>query len=86
MLQSRRINITEPISQNKKVAHVLGTLATSIASLILFYPESPILVALITMAYAAGIPSIKTDLAIKKDKNMINELVELDSEIEFLEE
>lgn len=86
MLQNRRINITKPVSQNEKVAHVLGTLATSIASLILFYPESPLLVVLITMAYAAGIPSIKTDLAIKEDKNIVNELVDLDSEIEFLEE
>lgn len=86
MLQSRRINITEPISQNEKVAHVLGTLATSIVSLMLFYPESPLLVAILTMAYAAGVPSIEMDLAIKKDKNIVNELVELDSEIEFLEE
>lgn len=86
MLESRRINITEPISQNEKVAHVLGTLGTSIASLMLFYPESPLLVALITMAYSIGIPSIKTDIAIKKDRDVVNELVDLDSEIEFLEE
>ena len=37
MLKSRRINITEPISQNEKVEHVLGLLGTSIASLMLFY-------------------------------------------------
>ena len=86
MLQSRRININEPISQNEKVAHVLGTLATSVTALMLFYPESPLLVALITMAYSIGIPSIKADIAIKKDKNTVNELVDLDSEIEFLEE
>lgn len=86
MLQSRREDITEPLSPNEKVAHVLGTLATSIASLMLFYPESPILVALITMVYAAGVPSIKTDLMMKKDKDIVNELVELDGKIEFLEE
>lgn len=86
MLQSRREDITEPLSPNEKVAHVLGTLTTSIASLMLFYPESPVLVALITMAYAAGIPSIRTDLMMRKDKDIVNELVELDGEIEFLEE
>lgn len=86
MLQSRREDINRPMSSKEKVAHVLGTLSTSIASLILFYPESPLLVALITMAYAAGIPSIKTDLAIKEDENIVNDLVELDNEIEFLEE
>lgn len=86
MLQSRRKDITEPISQNEKVAHVLGTLATSIVSLMLFYPESPLLVALITMAYSVGVPSIKMDLEMKKDKDIVNELVDLDSEIEFLEE
>ncbi len=86
MLQSRREDINRPMSPNEKVVHVLGTLVTSIASLMFFYPESPVLVALITMAYAAGVPSIKTDLMIKKDKYIVNELVELDGEIEFLEE
>ena len=86
MLQSRREDINRPMSPNEKVAYILGILATSITSLMLFYPESPVLVALITMAYAAGVPSIKTDLMIKKDKDIVNELVELDGEIEFLEE
>lgn len=86
MLQSRREDINRPMLPNEKVAYILGILATSIASLMLFYPESPVLVALITMAYAAGVPSIKTDLMIKKDKDIVNELVELDGEIEFLEE
>lgn len=86
MLQSRREDINRPMSPNEKVAYILGILATSITSLMFFYPESPVLVALITMAYAAGVPSIKTDLMIKKDKDIVNELVELDGEIEFLEE
>ena len=86
ILQSRRKNINEPLSTNEKKVYFLGLLGTSIASLMLFYPESPLLVALITMAYAAGVPSIEMDLAIKKDRNVVNELVELDSEIEFLEE
>lgn len=86
MLQSRREDINRPMSPNEKVAYILGILATSITSLMLFYPESPVLVALITMAYSMGVPSIKTDLMIKKDKDIVNELVELDGEIEFLEE
>ena len=85
-IQNRRQNVDTSLSQNEKTAYVLGMLATSFTSLMLFYPESPVLVALITMAYAVGVPSIKTDLAIKKDKDIVNELVELDGEIEFLEE
>lgn len=86
MLQSRRKDINRPLSCSEKKAYFFGLLGTSIASLAIFYPESPLLVALITMAYAAGIPSIKTDLEMKEDKNIINQLVDLDSEIEFFEE
>lgn len=86
MLQSRRENINESLSTSEKTRYTLGLLGTSIASLILFYPESPLLVALITMAYATGVPAIRTDLMLKNDKKIVDELVELDKEIEFFEE
>lgn len=86
MLQSRRENINEPLSISEKTKYTLGLLGTSIVSLILFYPESPLLVALITMAYATGVPAIKTELMLKNDKMIVDELVELDKEIEFFEE
>lgn len=86
MLQSRRENINESLSTSEKTRYTLGLLGTSIASLILFYPESPLLVALITMAYATGVPAIRTDLVLKNDKKIVDELVELDKEIEFFEE
>ena len=38
------------------------------------------------MAYASGLPSIKTDLEMREDQNIINQLVDLDSEIECFEE
>lgn len=89
MLQKDRTELSNSINTStniEKKLYYLGLLLAFALSAKFFYPSSPILVALITMGYAVGVPTVKNGLLIKSDKSMIDELVDLDKEISFLEE
>ena len=49
---------------------------------LLFYPASPVLVGVIPVLYAVGLPTVRMSLLMKKECGIVSELVDLDKEIE----
>lgn len=83
--EKKRIFDSETMDSEEKSMYYFGLGVVTVVSGVLFYPASPVLVGIIPIAYATGLPAIRTTLIMKREKAVVNKLVNLGKEIEYLE-
>lgn len=84
-LEKRRLNDNSMDTEEKSI-FIFGLGIVTIVGGILFYPVSPVIVGIIPIAYSIGVPTLRTSMIMKKQFSVVNELVDLDKEIVYLDE
>ena len=83
--EKRIIFDSEKMDSEEKSMYYFGLGVVTIVGGLLFYNESPVLVGTLPVVYASGVPTIRMFQISKRKKAIINELVDLYREIEYLE-
>jgi len=86
LLQKEKDKLSnKSMDTEEKSMYYFGLGVVTIVGGIIFYPASPVLVGLLPVAYAATIPAIRLSSIYKKEFHLVNELVDLGKEIEYLD-
>lgn len=86
MLQKDKDNLSDKtMDKEEKCMFYFGLGVVTVVSGLLFYPALPILVGLIPVTYAVGVPTLRNGLMMKKEYQLVNKLVDLSEEIEYLD-